>query len=83
MKEIKSKAGLSKALIQTLLKKTATFHPQATGPAAASQSKKGQNKTKRTSCVSVQQDGNQTERMTKERTWSEYKLFFFDIYHTY
>lgn len=65
----KSVAELSTALIQTHThKKGDTFQPQGTGPAAASQSKKGQNKTKGTSCVSEGQDGNQTERMAKART---------------
>lgn len=70
--ERKSTTGLSRVQIQREKKSKAkkknteaTFQPHGTGPAAASQSKKGQNKAKRTSCVSEGQDGNQTERMTR------------------
>ena len=44
-------------------KKGATFQPQGTGPAAESQSKKGQNEAQRTSCKSEGQDAEQTEQI--------------------
>lgn len=51
-----------------------------TGSWTASQSKKGQSKTKSTSCVSKWQDGNQARRMTEERTQRGYKLQVFCLF---
>lgn len=53
-------------------KKKGTNHRDKTGRAASSQSKKGQNMTKSTSCVSEGQDTKQTAQTTRERTWSEH-----------